>query len=338
VADVRQRELEREAAGGSASAWVGLLRERLRAGARPDELELAAHLLYPDGEAALGAPIATLPRARFAPGASIRLETLRRAPSDRLRLDLTLLDPPARSALVRLATPGGSRSTPYLGAALDEIQHLGLRRLVVDLTACATLSSTGISLLLRVSEGLAARGGLVVLVLSRPIGVIFGMLGIEPICTIAPDVAGARARLAAEPAPLPPPSPRERLEQLARWGPAVCVRAALAAARPALPAWGRWRTGELDAAPTEAIARAEAWLRCPCPEHALEAAEAGDAALEAARTRPAAEARAGLWAGLAGRVAADGTWPTGEGAQLPVDDAAAAAVREALVPWALGLA
>jgi hypothetical protein len=66
---------------------------------------------------------------------------------------------------------------------------------------------------------------------------------------------------------------------LSRWGPAVAVRAAVAAAKVADQRWqGDWNPGifsESRCAPSRVIAAAEAWLACPCDRHEVEWSRAG---------------------------------------------------------------
>jgi hypothetical protein len=67
----------------------------------------------------------------------------------------------------------------------------------------------------------------------------------------------------------------ERLElmgwvmALDRWGREACVRAVVAAARTVLATWGGRSSAVL-------LGAAEAWLRCPCAEHAALAEQAAD--------------------------------------------------------------
>lgn len=129
-----------------------------------------------------------------------------------------------------------------------------------------------------------------------------------------------------------PDAPTTYLEawarQLFEWGQAACVRAALAAAR-GMAARGLAPAPSVD--PLAALAAAEDWLACPCPQH-YAAAEA----FNGARTE-----------------LPDWAWQTVTAAHCPPrscwhhvqtisavattlgSDAVRAAVREALVAWAL---
>lgn len=82
----------------------------------------------------------------------------------------------------------------------------------------------------------------------------------------------------------PPAALAPWLSGLSRWGPHVLVRAAVAAARVALPVWAERECGEghnpdlsicqLAQPPLRAIEAAEAWLACPCEEHRWKWADA----------------------------------------------------------------
>ncbi len=77
---------------------------------------------------------------------------------------------------------------------------------------------------------------------------------------LAAYLGHSAARLAAPGVPAQPTSPTRWVEELRRWGWPAALRAALAAAR--------WAWGELPV-PASTLEVAEAWLRCPCPTHAL---------------------------------------------------------------------
>lgn len=134
-------------------------------------------------------------------------------------------------------------------------------------------------------------------------------------------------------------------------------RAAIAAARAALGCWVSFSPE--DARPTLGIAAAEAWVRCPCREHALEAgtsvrdcqaasflaaAVAADKAYGPERDRAWAAEAAANAASEAAACAANTAWWAPEQAALQasyaLNDVRAVqdAIRSELLPWALGRA
>lgn len=122
----------------------------------------------------------------------------------------------------------------------------------------------------------------------------------------------------------------EWARKLFDWGHAACVRAAVAGARRVLAGWTAIGVGDPDADPRRAIETAEAWLACPCPRHYAEA--------------EAFNLRKGLpgWAWqtvTSSHCAPRSCWhhvqALQEAAGVVGDEAVRAAVREALVGWAV---
>lgn len=116
-------------------------------------------------------------------------------------------------------------------------------------------------------------------------------------------------------------------QHLFEWGQGACVRAALAAARVALAAEDAGAQGD----PSAALGAAEAWLACPCPSHYREAeafnARRGELPAWAWQTVTAAHcAPRACWHHVQAISAA---------AQVAGEAAVRAAVRDALVAWAL---
>lgn len=121
---------------------------------------------------------------------------------------------------------------------------------------------------------------------------------------------------------------------LARWGREVCVRAAVSAARVALPVWEganiRCTGFAMFPAPREprrAIEAAEAWLACPCKEH------------EEAWHRAHGDwtvTRSGHWIPSPDETLQCLAQRPERAARLASEAAVRDAIREALVPWALG--
>lgn len=128
---------------------------------------------------------------------------------------------------------------------------------------------------------------------------------------------------------------------LAPWGTEAVLRAAVAAARSALPAWESRPEAELQRpreAPRRAIDAAAEWLRCPCADHA---ADAERAALVIAWPGQPAPVVAATWAALS--VSHGRRGQEGETAQRAVRAARQAVgapalraqIRADLVAWAL---
>jgi hypothetical protein len=88
---------------------------------------------------------------------------------------------------------------------------------------------------------------------------------------------------------------------LGYWGKEAAVRGAVAAARTALPAWEAGHPQERR--PLQAVEAADAWLGCPCEQHAARAL----AAAQACWLLGDAEARRG---DAAARRAWEAAWPT----------------------------
>lgn len=122
---------------------------------------------------------------------------------------------------------------------------------------------------------------------------------------------------------------------LSRWGKTPCVRAAVAAGREALAAWETCPHGDPQRCDAfcyrnarRALDATQAWLDCPCSRHWDEwFAHVEDlAALE--------------WVVRPGVVPSEwrenARWAIGGAARLTDEAAVRSAIREALVPWALG--
>lgn len=133
----------------------------------------------------------------------------------------------------------------------------------------------------------------------------------------------ARAALGIEVQPLILPGWASALFD---WGQLACVRAAVAAARAAIAAGA---PSSVD--PEPALRAAEAWLACPCLEHYRQA--------EAFNARRA-ELPAWAWQAVTAahcppRTCWHHTMAINAAAGVAGEDAVRAAIREALVPWAL---
>lgn len=117
---------------------------------------------------------------------------------------------------------------------------------------------------------------------------------------------------------------------LERWGAPACVRAAIAAARLALPTIeGKAYLGPAArSAARDALRAAEAWARCPCDAHAEAGHGAWSDAVWEATSSASPDPHGARNAAV--RVA---RWAGGETSVDAVRDA----VRAELVPWALGL-
>lgn len=88
---------------------------------------------------------------------------------------------------------------------------------------------------------------------------------------LAAYAGDARARLALGPgAPVAPAEPKAWVLGFESWGQEVCVRAASAVARAALPLWEGRRASVVDDRPREALEAIDAWLEQPCVARALE--------------------------------------------------------------------
>lgn len=87
---------------------------------------------------------------------------------------------------------------------------------------------------------------------------------------LAAYAGDARARLALGPgAPVAPAEPKAWVLGFESWGQEVCVRAAAAVARAALPLWEGRRGGPVDPRPRQALEAVDAWLDDPCVARAL---------------------------------------------------------------------
>lgn len=312
--DERLRRLERTwREGGGLPEGVAFLRERERAGALTRErLELAAHLGHAPARLVLDLPGAPPPRgdrlpARlFTPGVALPLAS---AAEGRPLVGLTLDD--ALTVHLRVEGALNSAATWFL-RALDELASLGVRRLVLTAAGVRFANSTSLGALVRVADLLNSRGGGLALVgIDARVRLVVEMLGLTTFLHLTDDLDEARA-VVPVPAPGLPAEPRAWLLRLARWGPAACVRAALAAAEQSTAV----------ATPQEAAADAAAreWLACPCSQHRRQAR--------------AAFVRAGQgWSAVAATVAGVGAWPLGLAEGAPLRDEAA--VRAAVVAWAL---
>lgn len=129
------------------------------------------------------------------------------------------------------------------------------------------------------------------------------------------------------------------------WAAEAYARAAAAAAAAVLPCLER--DPEQAAAAGRAVAAMDAWLACPCDAHAravvaagtpFEHVPAGPAALFAGRARRFAEGALARMCGvplLEGPARASATEAATSAARATSTDVVRAAIRDALVPWAL---
>ncbi|MCO5166489.1 MAG: hypothetical protein M9894_09005 [Planctomycetes bacterium] len=147
--------------------------------------------------------------------------------------------------------------------------------------------------------------------------------------------AGAREALGLEGDPAAP-GQRAWTTALGAWRGPVPARAALAAARLVLPVFDRGLNP--DPRPRRALRAGEAQVVCPCAAHAQRAA----AAAEQADALASDDAGTAVWAAVQATCATgDEALPLLESAVVSAGRVAGvvavrAAVRDALVPWALG--
>lgn len=94
----------------------------------------------------------------------------------------------AHTMLMRLHGGTDAESAPTFARVLDGLIHTGIKRFILDLQGLQFVDSTGLGVLVRLADQLAASGGGVVLLNIHPaVKMVFDMLGLFSFFTVLPN-------------------------------------------------------------------------------------------------------------------------------------------------------